>query len=116
MKSWLSNNWLPLLLIIAFAAYFIFHKQTKSDDLYEYQLKEVRDSLTTVQHDKDSLQQQLDATANSVINHADALQRMTLEAQLKILYELKKNRNAITVPDYGSDSLRRYYSQLRSPH
>lgn len=114
MKEWFSKNWLQLIVAISLVVIivFIFQKRNSPDELNEYILKEKSDSIVLVRHERDSLQDVLNATQDSIINRIDSLLHVQVDNQDKILYELQKKRNTITVPGYDSDTLRNYFSKL----
>lgn len=113
MKQWLSNNWLAVILAVAFGAYVVFHKQSNSNDLYEYQLKQARDSLPTVIRQRDSIQKALDSSQGAVINPNDSLWGVLSRGQFEILNKLKHEKPTVNAANLGSDELRSYFAGLK---
>ena len=115
MKQWLKDSLPYIILIVCVSAiiYFIFHKGKSSDDLNAYKIEQLNEQLKIVLHERDSIQKELDITQDSVVNHIDSLLHVQGETQNKILNELNKKRETISVPNYGSDTLRYYFSRLR---
>ena len=115
MKYWLKNNWIQLVLVAAIVIMFIFifQKRNNPNDLNEYILKQKADSIVLIRKERDSLQLIMDITQDSIVNHLDSLLHVAIDKQNKTLYELQKQREVIAIPNYGSDSLRQYFSNLR---
>jgi len=114
MKNWLSKNWLQIVLVVTLIVIivFVFQKKDSPDELNEYILRQKSDSILLIIKERDSLQSILDITEDSIANHLDSLLHVAVDNQNKTLNELQKQRNTIIVPDYGSDSLRSYFSRL----
>lgn len=114
--TFIKNNWLSLIVLAACLTViliFLYQKKSDSGDLNAYKLQELSDQLKTITHERDSLQKSLDASQDSIVNHLDSLLHVQVDNQDKILYALQHQRDNIPVPNYGTDTLRSYFSKLR---
>lgn len=116
MKDWLKENILGLLIlvgIVSLIAIILFQKPRNNDAFYEYQLKQARDSAKGYQPAIDSLTKIVNAKPDKDYAHSDSLSNVSIEATNKILYELKKQRQAINTDTLYSKQLLEYFSRLK---
>lgn len=116
MKEFLIKygGWICTGILITVLLFIIFGKrndyseaQKKIDD---YQKE--RDSISLI---KEELSISLDSTKEVISEREaekDSIYSLLLEANNKLIYAYQNQKRSIRVDDIGSDSLRKYYSQL----
>jgi len=108
------GGWVCTGILIAVLLFVVFQKRSDYSEseklINEYQLQ--RDSISLI---REELAISLDSTKEVISEtekERDSIYSLLLEANNKLIYVYQKQRQVIRTDNIGSDSLRKYYSQL----